>query len=289
MADADGAPPRYSTSTDQTRTTSRTTSCSTQTTTTTGTMDPGSPTTKLLKAALPAPPGTYVIQIPKDTIYKVPPPENAKRFEQLTNKNPGGGRSRRCCGGGARLWLCASISFFAAFLFLIATAVGVFCLVVRPESPRFVIQSASISGFNSASGPISPRFELAVAAQNRNKKMEMLYQPDSSAAVYYNGIELAAGSIPVFEQGTEKSTNFKTVLKGEGIVLTGAVRRSLSDGENRGAVPFRLTATAPVKFRLGAVKSWTVTVKVDCELTVDKLTAKAKTVSQKCDSTAKIW
>ncbi|CAL1404599.1 unnamed protein product [Linum trigynum] len=288
MEDAEGAPPRCSTSTEETRTTSRTTSCSTQTTTTTVTTDPGSPTTKLLKAALPARPGTYVIQIPKDTIYKIPPPENAKRFEQLTNKNPGGGRSRRCCGGGARLWLWASISFFAAFLFLIATGVGVFYLVVRPESPRFVIQSASIEGFNS-SGPISPRFELAVAAHNRNKKMGVLYRPGSSAAVYYNGIELAAGSIPAFEQGKDELTSFKTALKGEGIVLTSAVRRSLSDGENRGAVPFRLTATALVKFRLGAVKSWTVIANVDCELTVDMLTANAKIVSQKCDSSAKIW
>jgi len=35
----------------------------------------------------PAPPlGTYVIKIPKDIVHRVPPPENARRYEQYTHK-----------------------------------------------------------------------------------------------------------------------------------------------------------------------------------------------------------
>ncbi|KAI3834849.1 hypothetical protein MKW98_015962 [Papaver atlanticum] len=35
----------------------------------------------------PPPTGTYVIQIPKDQIYIIPPPENARRYEKLSRKN----------------------------------------------------------------------------------------------------------------------------------------------------------------------------------------------------------
>ncbi|KAL6578320.1 hypothetical protein OROMI_010648 [Orobanche minor] len=40
-------------------------------------------------------PGTYVVQVPKDQIYRVPPPENASMLEQRIN----GGHNKRgqCC------------------------------------------------------------------------------------------------------------------------------------------------------------------------------------------------
>ncbi|CAN0923224.1 NDR1/HIN1-like protein 13, partial [Linum grandiflorum] len=301
MADSDQAPPRCSTSTDETRTTSRTTSCSTQTTnttattttTTTTTTEPGSPSTKLLLAAKPKPPpppGTYVIQIPKDTIYRVPPPENAKRFDQLSKKNHQF-RRRRCCsggggGGGGRRIFCILASFSASLLLLLTISAVVFFFVVSPKPPHYRIESVTIKGLDSPSSnsEISPEFEFKIRAHNRNKKMEMLYRPGSSAAVYYNGIELGTGSIPVFEQGKNQVTTFTAALKGNGILLTGAVQRSL-----KGATSFKVNVRAPVKFRLGGVKSWTFTAKVDCDVTVDKLTANATVVSQQCSYDVDVW
>ncbi|CAN1171021.1 NDR1/HIN1-like protein 13 [Linum perenne] len=302
MADSDRVPPRCSSSTDQTRSTSRTTSCSTQTTNTTTTTsstattttEPGSPSTKLLLAAKPKPPpppGTYVIQIPKDTIYRVPPPENAKRFDQLSKQNrQTTRRRRRFCGGigGGRrrlFFICASFS--ALLLLLLTISTVVFLLVVRPRSPHYLIESVSIKGINSNSSSnseISPQFEFKIRVHNRNKKMEMLYQQESTAAVYYNGIELGTGSGPVFEQGTDQVTTFRTGLKGDGILLTGAVQRSL-----RGAASFKLSMKSPVMFRLEGVKSWTFTANVDCDVTVDKLTANATVVSQRCSYDADVW
>ena len=84
-------------------------------------------------------------------------------------------------------------------------------------------------------------------------------------------------------------TVFETVLKGSGVVLTSTVKNSLLQAQSQGKVPLLLTVRAPVKIKVGSVKSWTITVKVDCDITVDSLTANAKIFSKDCHYGVKIW
>ena len=44
-----------------------------------------------------------------------------------------------------------------------------------------------------------------------------------------------------------------------------------------------------VKIKAGSVKTWTITVKVDCDITIDKLMADAKIISKDCDYGLKLW
>ncbi|KAL9144086.1 hypothetical protein ABFS82_14G274700 [Erythranthe guttata] len=41
--------------------------------------------------------GTYVVQVPKDQIYRVPPPENAIMLEQRNLKNQDKQKRSSCC------------------------------------------------------------------------------------------------------------------------------------------------------------------------------------------------
>ncbi|KAG5239312.1 harpin-induced family protein [Salix suchowensis] len=228
------------------------------------------------------PPGTYVIQIPKDQVYRVPPPENAQRFERLSRGKPS--RSRCCC------CLCWFLSFLAAFLFLLGLAAAILYLVFRPESPDYSIERVSISGFNlTSSGPISPAFNVTVRANNPNNKIGIYYEKGSSVNVYSDGVKMATGSLPVFYQDKNNVTVVVTSLKGTGIELTSGVRTALATGVRKGTVPFNLALRAPVKLKLGSVKTWKITVKVDCELTVDKLTASARIGSKSCDYGVDLW
>ncbi|KAK9281620.1 hypothetical protein L1049_004523 [Liquidambar formosana] len=97
----------------------------------------------------PIPPlGTYVGQIPKHQIYRVPPLENARRFKNLTRRKTR--RSPYCC------CLCWLLDFIALLVVLTAIAVGIFYLVVRPKSPKYSVDNVSITGFNiSSSSAIS--------------------------------------------------------------------------------------------------------------------------------------
>ncbi|KAK9280073.1 hypothetical protein L1049_013758 [Liquidambar formosana] len=231
----------------------------------------------------PVPPiGTYVIQIPKDQIYRVPPPENARRFEKLTRRKTR--RSPCCC------CLCWLLSFIALLVVLIAISAGIFYLVVRPKSPKYSVDNVSITGFNiSSSLAISPEFDVTVRAENPNKKISIYYEKDSSVNIYYSDVKLCSGVLPVFYQPSKNVTVFQTALSGSGIVLGSTVHETLVNAQNQGQIPFKLKLKAPVRIKVGSVKTWTITVKVSCDITVNKLTADAQILSKDCDFGVKLW
>ncbi|TYJ33495.1 hypothetical protein E1A91_A05G107000v1 [Gossypium mustelinum] len=227
-------------------------------------------------------PGTYVIQIPKDQVYRVPPPENARRYAHLSKRKPRRSTCRSCC--------CCLLTTILALLLAAAIAAAVIYFVFKPESPNYSIESVAIKGFNLTSpSPLSPEFDVTVRAHNPNDKIGIYYEKGSSVKVYYDDINLCNGALPAFFQPTNNVTLFKTALKGSGIELNNAVLRTLSDQQNKGAVPFSLKLRAPVKIKVGSIKTWKITVKVTCKITVDKLTAASKVVSNDCDYGVDLW
>ncbi|XP_040993213.1 NDR1/HIN1-like protein 13 [Juglans microcarpa x Juglans regia] len=234
-------------------------------------------------------PGTYVIHIPKDQVYRVPPPENASRYQHLARRS---NRRRPCC-----LCLCWSFALLAIFLVLSAVAAGIFYLVVKPESPNYSVKAIIIRGLNltttttssSSVQMVSPEFDITVRSDNPNDKIGIYYQKDSSVEIFYSDVRLCNGVLPVFYQPSNNVTAFHTTLKGSGIELSGTVKNSLVEAQKRGEVPLDLKIRAPVKIKVGSVKTWKITVKVDCDITVDKLTADAKIVSNDCDYGVDLW
>ncbi|XVE79719.1 hypothetical protein DITRI_Ditri14bG0079700 [Diplodiscus trichospermus] len=227
-------------------------------------------------------PGTYVIQIPKDQIYRVPPPENARRYAHLSKRKGGRSSRRRCC--------CCFLTTILVLLLAVAIAAAVVYFVFKPESPNYSVESVAIKGFNlTLSSPLSPEFDVTVRAHNPNDKIGIYYEKGSSVKVYYKDINLCNGALPAFYQPTNNITLFKTVLKGSGIELSNAALRTLSDEQNKGTVPFTLKLRTPVKIKVGSIKTWKITVKVTCKITVDKLTAASKIVSKDCDYGVDLW
>lgn len=227
----------------------------------------------------PPKPGSYVIQVPKDQIYRVPPPENAHRYAAYTRRRASGGRSRRCSR-------CVCWSLFVLVLLAVAAGVAaaVLFLVFRPKAPNYSIDSLSVSGLNlsGSRGSLSPEFDVAVRANNPNEKVSIYYRDGSYISVSYNGVSLARGAWPTFHQPPDNVTVFRTALKESGLMISSATRQDLVAGQNRGAVPLLLDLKVPVRIKFGSVASWTVTAKVQCDLTVDKLTASAKITSKSC-------
>ncbi|XP_059665061.1 NDR1/HIN1-like protein 13 [Cornus florida] len=228
------------------------------------------------------PPSTYVIQVAKDQIYRYPPPENARRYQSYSRQKP---KHRCCCR-----CLCWTLGLAALLVVLLAVAAGVFYLVVRPELPKYSVNSIAIRGFNlTSSSSISPEFDVTVRAQNPNDKIGIDYEKGSSVMVYYTDVHLCDGVLPAFYQPSNNVTVFETALKGSKVVLSSAVHSALVAELKRKTVPFRLNLRAPVKVKVGGVKTWTITVKVKCDVTVDNLTAESKIVSKDCDISVKLW
>lgn len=231
------------------------------------------------------PPGTYVIQIPKDQVYRVPPPDNARRYDQYTRRKQH--RNRCCC------CFCWFIGLIFILIVLLGITAGVLYLVYRPEAPKYSIENIAVGGFNltspSATAAISPEFNVTVKANNPNDKIGIYYLKDSSAEIFYNNARLSNGAWPAFYQPSNNVTVFGTVLKGNGIKLRSEDRRALVEAQTKRKVPLTVRIRAPVKIKVGSVKTWKITVKVNCDVTVNELTAKAKIVSKDCNYGVDLW
>ncbi|KAM3324290.1 NDR1/HIN1-like protein 13 [Capsicum chacoense] len=228
------------------------------------------------------PAGTYVVQVPKDQIYKYPPPENARRYESLIKRKP----RRNCC---CRC-LCFTCSILIVLIVAIGITLGVLYLVYRPEAPKYTISNIAIKHFNvTTSSKISPEFDVSVRAENPNNNLGMYYRKGSSVKVVYSGIDLSTGVLPVFYQPANNVTIFQTALKGSNVILGSSVKTALRNEQKKGKVQFRVSIKAPVKIKIGAVKTWEITVKVNCDVTVDALTVKSKLVSKDCDYSVRLW
>ncbi|KAL4578591.1 hypothetical protein LXL04_014716 [Taraxacum kok-saghyz] len=198
------------------------------------------------------PQGTYVIQIPKDQVYRIPPPENSQKIKKLANRKP----RRSCC---CRCF-CWTIATALIVIILLAIATGILYLVFRPEKLKYSIDTISIGGINlTSSAPISPRITVGIRAENPNNKLSVYYNgKGSSVNVYYADVNLCTGVLPTLQQPANNVTGKRNV-------------------------PLKLNVKAPVKIKMGAVKTWEITVTVKCDVAVDRLTMKSKIVSKNCD------
>ncbi|KAG9138532.1 hypothetical protein Leryth_012881 [Lithospermum erythrorhizon] len=241
---------------------------------------PPKPTPPETQPPVPQPPGTYIFQIPKDQIYKYPPPENAQRYN--SGKKTRQSCCRRCC--------CFTLCFLLVFIIALAIATTVLYLIYRPEAPEYTVIDVAIKGVNlTSTGPISPEFTLSMRANNKNNKLGIYYEKGSMVNLFYRDIELANGVMLVFYQTTNNVTVFRVPLQRSNVLLGNGVTTEMRSEQSKGRVPFFLKMRAPVKIKIGSVKTWEITVKVDCDITVDALTENSRIVSKDCDYGVRLW
>ncbi|KAL0437117.1 UNVERIFIED_CONTAM: NDR1/HIN1-like protein 13 [Sesamum radiatum] len=198
------------------------------------------------------PPATYVVQLPREQIFRYPPPENTRKFEARTRR-----KARRSC---------CCFTFCLLLLLIVAAAVsaGMLYLVFRFKSPN-------------------------IRAENPNGKVGIYYLKDSAVDVLYDNLKLSDGVLPAFYQPRKNVTVLKTSLTGTNVALEAAVRRTLRNAQNQRKVPLVVNVKAPVKIKVGSAKTWEITVKVKCDVVVDALNERAKIVSNDCDYSVRLW
>jgi len=232
----------------------------------------------------PAQPGTYVVQVPKDKVFRVPPPENARLFEHYTRRAKH--RSRCSCVRACTCLLAAAV----ALAVLLAAAAGVVYLVLRPRRPSYTVQALAVSGLagvgnaSAALAAFSPGFDATVRADNPNGKIGVRYEGGRSrVSVSYDGVPLADGAWPAFYQGPRNVTVFVAKAKGSGIRFSRGVRGQMAAAERLRSVPFDVDVEVPGRLQVGGVKTWAVPARARCTVAVDRLAADAKVVSSSCD------
>ncbi|KAI4386177.1 hypothetical protein MLD38_004132 [Melastoma candidum] len=235
---------------------------------------------------VPLPPAlTYVIQVPKDQVYRVPPPENAKLQERYARRSRSLRRRHPC--------FCYLILSLAVLLLLVAVTAGVLYLVFQPRYPVILVDSASFSGLENitslTSQPASPSVGLSLTLRNDNRKIGVYYT-GGGVAVSYDGVELGRGGAwPAMYQprGTYGAVN--VTVKGTGVVLSREEKSSLADNMGEGSIPVVVQVAANTKFEVGLVTTWRMKVKTRCEVSVDGLGSSAKVLDQECSHRINIF
>ncbi|XP_058761506.1 NDR1/HIN1-like protein 13 [Vicia villosa] len=216
--------------------------------------------------------GTYVVQVPKDQIYRIPPPENA-RIAELHRKPPTKETNRtRCC-------CIVFIIIFLAIVILIGGVLGgLFSMVLTPTDPKFSIQH-----FLLQSKPRS-QYKITIQAQNPNTNVDILYTEGGDVSLSLKNKKIASGDYPSFSQANLNSTNFDVTLKSSTTKLPKEVEESKKNDKKKVRVTFSLSINVQAQMKLSLLQSGSMTYKVTCRVTVNSLAKTTKVVSQECET-----
>ncbi|KAG8078254.1 hypothetical protein GUJ93_ZPchr0007g3010 [Zizania palustris] len=230
-------------------------------------------------------PCTYAVQMPKDKVFRVPPPQNAHLFDHYTRRAK---RRRSCSCFRVCSWILLALLALAVVLAVFA---AVIYLVFKPRQPDYTLVSLAVSGLggignaSSSSKPVafSPEFDATIRADNPNGKIGVHYEGyGSHVAVSYGGVRLADGAWPALYQAPRNVTVLVATAKGSGIRFSQSVRGEIAAAERLRSVPFDVDIKVSVRLQLGDVKTWAVPMSARCTVAVDRLAAGAKLVSKSC-------
>ncbi|XP_055818441.1 NDR1/HIN1-like protein 13 [Solanum dulcamara] len=225
---------------------------------------------------------TYVVQIPRDQVYRVPPPENAKIVENHRQPDTQKKRKCTCC-----CWV------FSAIL-LIGILIGIIVLIIHtmyaPKSPEFSITNVHFknvtqpsNGQKNKSHPqaVVPQFEIDLKIVNVNERMNVSFGKGDNgiATLSFKNHEIGRGKYPSISQKPKDSTNSQFNL--DAGKLTGDFQKSLNDDKK--SIPMTLTINAPME-----ITSWAKTLKKDvtvtCDFDLESVKGKSKIKSEDCQS-----
>ncbi|CAL0319354.1 unnamed protein product [Lupinus luteus] len=215
-------------------------------------------------------PGTYVVQVPKDQIYRIPPPENARIAESYRN-SPGRDKKRSCS-----CWCCVCLIIFFVILIIIGALVGgLFSIVLKPKSPRFSIQRFQLK--NST----QPIYNITLKVNNPNSNVGINYKEGGGVSLSLKQREIASGAYPSFFQAHDNSKEFRLALKASKGGLPKEVDKSMSNKKKKVNVKFTLSIKVHAQMKMWSFHSGTITYDVTCQVKVDTLAKNTQVITYK--------
>ena len=209
---------------------------------------------------------TLVIQIPKDQIYRVPPPENAKiveAYQNPVNNKKGKPRFSVCC------WVFLALVLFGAFI-------GITILVIenvyKPEATTFSIVDFRVTNKTHIG------YEFTLKSKNPSGNVGITISSGGATSLISKSHKLSSGKFPKLSLEGQNSNNVHITLNG---TKSSGLPKAIHD-----QVSLELTMDVSANFNLWFLNLWgEKDMKVDCKFKVKSLKNSGnKILSQKCDS-----
>lgn len=228
---------------------------------------------------LPPPPGsTFVIQTPRDQVYRVPPPENSKIVENYVKENQANK------GPGNCVWILIAVATIGVSL---GVFFGVIAAIYKPEIPEFEITKFRVIPTPPAShDKKQPKhgYEITLNVKNPNPRMVVFYGGDRYGLLSFEHVKVADGKFEPFAQKAEHSSNLKINLKQSAKVeLPSEMEKSMNSTKSKMAesLGFKM-------FLSTTISSWAKTshkdVSVICTFKVTTLAKDPRIVYQECST-----
>ncbi|KAL2339892.1 hypothetical protein Fmac_007832 [Flemingia macrophylla] len=224
---------------------------------------------------LPDKPGTYVVQVPKDQVYRVPPPQNSSIAESRIKAPPRDAKTSRCS------WYCVlfSIIFFALLILLGAVFGGLFSLLLSPTDPEF-----SIVKFKLVERKPNPKYDVTFHVHNSNSKVGILYKDSGSVSLSLKQRNIASGTYPTLYQDPHVTTSFNVTLEASKPGLPKVVEQSVKNEKEKVSVAFSLSIHFHARMKMGLLRSRKMKFDVTCNVKMDSLAKTTRILSQQCQT-----
>ncbi|XP_006360305.1 uncharacterized protein At1g08160-like [Solanum tuberosum] len=230
--------------------------------------------------------GTYVVQVPKDQIYRVPPPENAIIIENHRNKiNQQGGSSRSCCC--SRRYICIVITLVVVGI-IIGLVIGLTKLLTKHNDPQFNVKQVIVKKLNKNHHDKRThyQYDVTIEAKNTNQmsRISYNYKGDGGISLYFKQKNIARGDFPELEQDPKSLIDFEVILgNGDKDKLPEEVERSMNSTNSKNQrLYLSLSMDVPIEFKVWGISSMNKNIRVSCSLIVNILTKNSHVINQKC-------
>lgn len=151
-----------------------------------------------------------------------------------------------------------------ALIILVALAVLIIWLVVKPKRLVYTIEDGSIKGFNLTNDHLDANFYFAIRAYNPNKKVK-IYNDKVEVSVYYNDQKVAFNSVSPFFQPHQNVTRLGVSLLARNASLNHEDSKDLRLEKSSGEIEFEVKVKSRIRYRVGKWKSSHRTMKVTCK------------------------
>ncbi|KAL9329591.1 hypothetical protein ACSQ67_004594 [Phaseolus vulgaris] len=231
-------------------------------------------------ASLPPPPGrksheTYIVQFPKNQVYRVPPRENALIVEQY--RNPAAPKKTRgaCCLCERRVLLTLGL-IAVSIIAIVGITLATLYLIFDPTGPTFSVSNLVVKS-GGADRNSRPQYKVSLIVNNPNERLGIQYEA-GEVSLLFEGTRIAGGRFPRLDQCREESSAVVANLSGPG----GLFRWVSSSGD--GPVALELEMNLAVRIRTAGIETWLMTSNVFCHFMVTGLRSNTRILSQECDA-----
>lgn len=221
--------------------------------------------------------GTYIVQVPRDQVYRIPPPENAIYVKKYRKNNQGNTKGSSFCGS------CSYCTFIWAMIIvligaIIGSFVGIFSIY---DDPSFSIEYFLVKKLKK-----NLEYEISIKVLNPNKHHGISYNQDGSnnVVLFLKKKEIGEGKFPKLDQFSKGSTIINVILHGSNSKLPKEISTSKTHSKKRISLSLSMKNVG-VKLKFGPLHVKSKKIDVSCSFLVDRFDDKgAHVVTQECTS-----